>query len=368
MRIAILGTRGIPNRYGGFERFAEEISKGLVKLGHEVFITKPSNMNSQVEVQPGVISVCIQIPSFLPENTKTVIYDYRSLLWADKENIDVAIECGHSFSPLLFLLSKRMKAKIITNPDGLEYQRSKWGLLARIYLKMSEHLAFKHSAAIVCDNRALLDYYKKKYGREMYYIPYGAYPLTQKPDINLVKQHIPNGDYYLIVARLTPENNIVEILNAFKSSGRNCLVVGEVSKGYPMKIFRKYSKFSNIRFLGAIYDQSLLNSLRFYCKAYIHGHSVGGTNPSLLEAMACGCFIIAHDNPFNRDVLGSEALYFHNSSSLLDRLNEFEDYSENEIERVKKDNIDKIENFYTWDSVSAMYSDIINQVINRRAT
>ncbi len=368
MRIAILGTRGIPNRYGGFERFAEEISKGLVKHGHSVYITKPSNLSNQFEVYPEIVTVDIGVPEFLPENLKTIVYDYLSLRWAKHNGVDAIIECGHSFAPLLLLFSSDVRKKIITNPDGLEYLRTKWGFIASLYLKTSERFAFNYSSAIVCDNRALMDYYSQKYRREMHYIPYGAHSLVHKPNINEVKHLIPDDDYYLMIARITPENNIDLILRTFQDSKRNCLVVGDIKKGYPAKLFRKYSKLHYIKFLGAIYDQTTLNALRYYSKAYLHGHSVGGTNPSLLEAMACGCYIIAHDNPFNRAVLGSEALYFHDTVSLLNRLKEFEGFPDNEVKRVKKLNLEKIQLFYSWDSVSARYNNIINQVKNRRAT
>ncbi|MDI3526297.1 MAG: hypothetical protein PWR03_480, partial [Tenuifilum sp.] len=160
MRIAILGTRGIPNRYGGFERFAEEISCILGSRGLEVFVTRPA-ANSGMEVfSLNVLVVDIPVSKLLPENLQTIAYDFLSLKWCLKNNIDVIVECGYAFSPSLLLLPRSIRNKIITNPDGLEYNRSKWGLIARLYLKFSERLAFKFSEQIVCDNKALLEVYR----------------------------------------------------------------------------------------------------------------------------------------------------------------------------------------------------------------
>ncbi|MGB4328906.1 MAG: glycosyltransferase, partial [Tenuifilum sp.] len=127
-------------------------------------------------------------------------------------------------------------------------------------------------------------------------------------------------------------------------------------------IVGKYSHFRNIHLLGAIYDQQVLNSLRYYCKAYIHGHSAGGTNPSLLEAMACGCFIIAHNNPFNRDILGEQGLYFSNETSLGNCVSQFEELNDVEVNKVKKQNIQTIERNFLWPKVALAYIRVIESL------
>jgi glycosyltransferase involved in cell wall biosynthesis len=364
MRIAILGTRGIPNRYGGFERFAEEISCILGSRGLEVFVTRPA-ANSGMEVfSLNVLVVDIPVSKLLPENLQTIAYDFLSLKWCLKNNIDVIVECGYAFSPSLLLLPRSIRNKIITNPDGLEYNRSKWGVIARLYLKLSEHLAFRYSAQIVCDNKALVDVYRK-YNRKLNYIPYGAHPIGAIPNPDIVRKlsNFNHNEYYLVISRITPENSIELILNYFVGNkNRKLLVVGDTNSTYANKIRKVYGDYENITFLGGIYDQVVLNALRYHCKLYIHGHTAGGTNPSLLEAMACRCFILAHKNQFNQAVLGDDALYFSNANSLAERIDEFDCIEADTIESSKQRNFNKIKLYYSWEKVADEYEMIFNQI------
>lgn len=362
MRIAILGTRGIPNRYGGFERFAEEVAYEFSRLGHQVFVTCPSGGYFLHRLSEGVFTVQLKVPKVFIANLGTLYYDFVSLQWAQKNDVDVIIECGHSFSPLLFFFSKTIRKKIVTNPDGIEYKRQKWGYFARKYLLLSERLAFMFSAQIVCDNRALVEYYSAKYNRNLIYIPYGAHPLESIPSKNSIVDIVPKGDYYLLISRITPENNIKSILSYFAHSGKVCLIVGNLTTKYARRIKRLYDGYTNIIFLGAIYDQQILNSLRFYCKAYIHGHSAGGTNPSLLEAMACGCIIIAHNNPFNRDILGEQGFYFSNETTLGDAISQFEKLNDIEVNKIKKQNVKTIEHNFLWENVALAYIEVIESL------
>ncbi len=365
MKIAILGTRGIPNRYGGFERFAEEISKHFAAQGHTVFVTQPSLTWQNHELLSGIFRVELRTPNFFPQNIQTLIYDFRSLCWAKHTSVDVILECGHSFAPSLLFFSKSFRKKIITNPDGIEYHRTKWGFWAKLYLRLSEALAFNLSAALVCDNRALINYYKLKYNRELFHIPYGAYPLEDVPSRDKVNQLVPFDDYYLLVTRLTPENSIEVILNAFEQGTRNCVVVGRIDSNHGLKIVNRYGYLKNVKFLGPIYDQEVLNSLRFYSKGYIHGHSVGGTNPSLLEAMACGCCIVAHDNPFNRDVLGNLGFYFTSTENLLEKILVIEQLDINERKLKAEAVRNRIKMFYSWSSIADQYIKMIKMVTGK---
>jgi len=362
MKVAILGTRGIPNRYGGFERFAEELSQELSKRGYMVYVTSPANRASEELNSINLFTVGLRVPRFLASNLATLYYDYIALKWAVRNNIDVIIECGHSFAPLLLFVSASVRSKIITNPDGIEHRRKKWGWVAKGYLRLSEYLAFKLSAQLVCDNRALLHYYSNRYKRILHYIPYGAHPLKQAPDRPDVLDKLHIKEYYLLITRITPENNVETVLSYFAHSGQACLVVGDFTSNFAKKIDRKYSRFRNIHFLGAIYDQQILNGLRFYCKAYIHGHSAGGTNPSLLEAMACGCFIIAHNNPFNRDILGEQGLYFSNESTLGNCISQYEKLNDVEVNSVKQQNIQTIECNFLWEKVALAYIEVIERM------
>ena len=363
MKIAILGTRGIPNRYGGFERFAEEIALEFSRLGHQVYVTRPSSQFDVKEFAPKILSVNLKVPRIPIANLATLYYDFISLRWATKNDFDAIIECGYSFSPLLLFVSGSIRKILITNPDGIEHKRAKWGFLAKKYLLFSERLAFKLSAKIVCDSRALIHYYSQKYKVKLYYVPYGARPLLNIPERMTIAGIDPNSDYYLLVSRVTPENSIETILSYFVLSGKTCLVVGGLTSKYAKRIKTKFSGYGNIIFLGTIYDQTVLNTLRYYCKGYIHGHSAGGTNPSLLEAMACGCFVIAHDNPFNREVLGENAgFYFNDYITFKHCIARFEELDMNVINEIKQQNVACIQNNFLWSRVALDYTKVIAEL------
>jgi len=363
MRIAILGTRGIPNQYGGFERFAEVISAHFAELGHTVYVSSPSIDNSGVFDLPNHVNlVRVYIPSWISSNVQTLYYDLKSLIWASKNNIDVVLECGYSHSIWLIFFRKTFWSKIVTNPDGLEFSRKKWNLFAKTFLRICEKLAIRYSVSIVCDSPALVDYYRSKYSINPKVIPYGAFPVRSVPDKSILKQFTVPDDYYLMISRLTPENNIEPILESFSKNGFSLVVVGDFTSRYGQHCFNRYRLYSNIIFLGKIYDQNKLDTLRYYAKAYIHGHSVGGTNPSLVEAMSCKCFVIAHDNVFNRTVLNNEGMYFNKSDDLKIYLEKYEKMELAEVLQVKQKNYQRIIDEYDWVSVSEKYLELFDRL------
>lgn len=359
MRIAILGTRGIPNRYGGFERFAEVISTYFADAGNEVFVLSPE---INCEDFGSVRVVSIAVPGWIPNNVQTLIYDFRSLAWASKNNVDVVLECGYSYAIWLIFFSSRFRKKIVTNPDGLEFKRKKWSFVAKTFLRICEKSAIRFSRFIVCDSPKLVNHYESKYSIVPAVIPYGAFAIDRSPlKSALVYYGIPD-DYFLVISRFTPENSIDSILDCFSKNGLLLVVVGDYNNQYGKICFKKYSYYSNIRFLGGIYNQDDLNALRFYARAYIHGHSVGGTNPSLLEAMACKCFVIAHDNPYNRFVMDNRGLYFNNSKSLENSLKLFVEMNSEKILAARQQNHERILNEFTWKMAADRYLKVFYQL------
>ena len=318
MKIAILGTRGIPNNYGGFEQFAEYISVGLVNKGHHVTVYNPESHPYKENEFKGVKIIRAKSPENIIGSSANFIYDYYCLKDAAKKDFDIIYEAGYATcAPFLYLL-KNTKTRLVINMDGLEWKRSKWNFFTKKLMKYLESLSVKRSQYLVADNLGIQQYFKKQYNRNSYLVSYGA-SLHFDCDIkNLENFKVLPGNYFMLIARLEPENNIDLILSAYKASERNepFLVIGSCETKHGKYLYEKYNKTS-IRFLGSIYDKFVLDSLRFYCKAYLHGHSVGGTNPSLLEAMASSAFIIAHKNPFNSSVLKSNALYFNYIQDLI---------------------------------------------------
>ena len=319
MKIAIIGTRGIPNQYGGFEQFAEIVSSLWVKMGHEVLCYNPQFHTFKENNFKGVHIKKIYCPENILGASAHFIYDFLSLRDAVKNDCDVFLQLGYqSSAPSYLFFNKKMRKRIVTNMDGMEWKRSKWSPFVKFITKISENLAVNYSGKIISDNKGIADYFLKRYKKLSYVIEYGCDEIEIIDQI-FTSDYLSDGDIYdLVIARLEPENNIDNIIKAYILSNvtSKLLVVGGLSTKYAKNLLKTYKKNKNIIFLDGIYDQKKINSLRQNCNLYFHGHSVGGTNPSLIEAMANRCRIIAHDNEFNRAVLGNESLYFTSINDL----------------------------------------------------
>lgn len=357
MRIAILGTRGIPNNYGGFEYFAQNMAERLALSGHEVFVFEPAKQKMAPAFFGKAIRHSVKTTRWLPENIRRLQYDYRSLKEAYSVNPSLILKCGYSHAVFLPFMSPSFRNKIITNVDGLEWKRGKWRLTGKLFLLLCEFLTARLANNLVADNKAIKYYWQKKYSRDLKYISYGAI-IPEKIDIEPTLQLglIPNR-YLLTIARLEPENSIAEIIEAAVRCGRTLVIVGSVKTPLGKRLQQKYQHHKTIIFLGGIYDNNTLNSLRAHCEGYIHGHSVGGTNPSLLEAMACGSYIIAHDNPFNREVIGSLGKYFSGIRELINEIEKLGTISAFEKKKKAAELIRRIELNYQWDRVVSLYID-----------
>ncbi len=301
MKIAVLGSRGIPNRYGGFEEMAERICPLWVKAGHQVTVYTISDHPDKLQELDGVQITHI----FNPEKTFGLagqfIYDYHCIRDARKKDFDLILQLGYTTSGIWSFLWPRKKT--ITNMDGLEHQRAKYkGLLAN-FLRWSERRAAKRSKLLVADNPMIADYLKK-YKTPCTTIAYGAAVVESSNKQLLEELGLPCENFVLHIGRVQPDNHVKEILEAAKQSGTTLIAVGDYTTSYGRKLHKAYADCKNIIFPGTIYDKGLVNALRMHCDAYLHGHSAGGTNPALLEAMGCGAFVLAHSNPFNASVLG----------------------------------------------------------------
>lgn len=363
MKIAILGTRGIPNNYGGFEQFAEYLSCGLVERGHEVIVYNPHFHPYRLSEYKGVRIV----QKYSPENylgaAANFIYDYLCLKDALDMQCDIILECGyHSNAPSYYLIGKDSSSVVVTNMDGLEWKRSKWNNLTRKLIKSLEKLAVSKSHVLVSDNLGIQEYYLQEYNKESYFIPYGAICAGSFDEKILENYQLFKKNYFLLIARLEPENNIETILDGFCLSKCEIpfIVVGGVNSNYGKFLIDKY-KGENIVFLGGIYKLHDLNNIRKFARAYFHGHSVGGTNPSLLEAMGSDSNIIAHDNKFNRSVLAENALYFKNKEEIRDIITK-QSYLEGEECRISRNRKLITEN-YSWENIITKYETLFSSVL-----
>ena len=340
MKIGIMGTRGIPNRYGGFEQFAETLSEGLVKKGHEVFVYNSSLHEYKESNYQGVQIIHCPDKEDRLGTFGQFIYDRNCLKDSQTRDFEVLLHLGYT-SDSVFHRRWPKNFLHVVNMDGLEWRRAKYSWFTKQFLKKAEALAARHADILVADNPAIKTYLENKYRKEAVHIPY---PVTvfNEPD-----QAVPGrfgldpSGYFLAVARMEPENNLEMIIDGYLCSGNQkpLVLIGNANNSYGKWLKSKYES-TQIKFPGAIYEKGLLNNLRHFSAVYFHGHSVGGTNPSLLEAMACGCRIAAHGNEFNRAVLKEKGEFFTSVDEVVGiieapgAVNIQYDLSEYEIEKI----------------------------------
>ena len=358
LRIAILGTRGIPNHYGGFEHISEYVSAGLVKRGHSVTVYNSHNHPYTADTWNGVrIKHCYD-PEFKIGTAGQFIYDLNCIMDARKEKYDVVLMMGYTSSSVWGRLYPK-DSIIISNMDGLEWKRSKYSKPVQQFLKYAEKLAIKYSQYYISDSRVIKDYLEEKYQITSDYIPYGAEVYTDEEREQFDTVDALKEDYFLLMARMEPENNIETILEGFNNSNsrKNFKVLGDTSNRFGKFITHKFKNDERIQFKGSIFDTAKVRALQNNSYLYFHGHSVGGTNPSLLEAMASEALIAAHNNPFNKSVLHTDAFYFSDSGE-VQQIVETVQRKENEKNMVKN-NLHKIALQFNWEKIIDQYESLI---------
>lgn len=351
LRIGILGTRGIPNHYGGFEQVASYLSPLLVERGHRVTVYSPHDHPYREETWKGVRIARCYCP---PGTAGQFVYDFKCLIDAQKRDFDILLLLGYTSSSVWGRWYPKGPV-IINNMDGLEWKRSKYSRPVRAFLRYAESLAVRFSDFYIADSTAIRDYLQWQYGIHSQFIPYGAEVLSGENREVLRQWGLAKGRYALVMARMEPENNIEMILEGFCRSRREkkLVVIGDTANGYGEHLLRRFGHEPDVVFTGPVFDQQVLHSLKFYSALYFHGHSVGGTNPSLLEAMASTALIAAHDNPFNKAILGSDAWYFSDPAGVT-RLLERGARGAAEAAMVNN-NLEKIGSLYNWDRVTTEY-------------
>ena len=365
--IAIIGSRGIPNRYGGFEKFTEILSTELVKKGKKVYVSCEYAEEPKISKYNGVnlFYFPIKPPKMnLLRIFYEFLYDGYSLFWASRR-VDTVYMLGYS-AAMLFFIPKLFGKELLVNPDGMEWKRSKFNGVVKSLLKLSENLAVFWADTMIADSKAIKKYLDNKYNINSIFIPYGA---TKIKEIDWNQKILPekiknlkiNPSYYLVVARLEPENNIKMIIEGYLKSKtvKPLIIVGDFADSDYEKSIKKIiegsPKDKKIVFTGGIYNPELLNMLRQNCYAYIHGHSVGGTNPSLLEGIISKNLIIAHDNVFNQEVCSKNALYFKNPDEVSAKIELVEKYPQNYFE-FKNSIYNMAKDYYSWDRVTNQYN------------
>jgi glycosyltransferase involved in cell wall biosynthesis len=349
--VAIIGSHGIPARYGGFETFTEHLAQLLSKEDFEITVVNERDNDSN-----GITEIKI-IRSKYNKSQSPVAF-YRDSISLVKGN-QVVIVCGSAGS---IYYTKIPKSFIITNIDGLEHKRKRYSIVQRMIVLYLQRQAVRRSATVVADSNQIKKYWTDVYpdaAGKIKVIPYGADECYPFDETILQNYSLKPSEYFLVIARLVPENNIEMILNAFRhyQSNKKLVIVGDADNQYGQHLKRLAGK--RVVFTGSIFDKKVLDSLRTGCYLYIHGHSVGGTNPSLLEAMAAGCACLCHDNLFNRETTSDLQEYFKESYDLAIHLNNLEHNHENVV-AMKKQALIRVKEF-SWKKVSDAYADLIRQ-------
>lgn len=316
--LLILGTRGIPACHGGFETFAEKLALFLVRRGWHVAVYCQNDLPKgdpgrgerfTTSQWNGVELIHVDVPATGPK--ATLLFDWFCVRDA-ADRSGVALVLGYNgavFLPYLRLAG----AKILTNMDGIEWKRPKWSLAVRAWFWVNEWIAAWSSQRLVADHPAIADHLATRRPRSaIATIPYGGDPITAAPSGPIRALGLEPRGYVTSIARIEPDNNILTMVEAFsrKKRGVKLVILGTLSEANPYHRAVQAAASDEVQFPGAIYDHAVLASLRFHARAYLHGHTVGGTNPSLVEALWAGNAVFAHDNPFNRGTAGPDQFYF----------------------------------------------------------
>lgn len=357
--ISIIGTVGVPASYGGFETLVENLVKyHQINLLSDRLVVYCSGKSYSIK-EPQFLSARLKYVPIKANGVQSIAYDIVSLLSAILHRNDVVLVLGVSGAIALPLVRLFFSVRIITNIDGIEWRREKWKGLVRRFLRFSEKVAVRYSHDVIADNAAIAAYVKAAYGKDCHVIAYGGDHAVRVEGHQLEEYCLPEH-YAFAVCRIEPENNVHMVLEAFALQSMFSLVlVGNWNNGeYGRQLRERYSAVTHLYLLDPIYDLHKLKTLRSQAALYVHGHSAGGTNPSLVEAMHFGCPVIAFDCDFNRATTENMALYFNNSASLY-----------HQIDRFNSENFDCIGNAmleiarrcYTWDVVGCEYFKLMSK-------
>ena len=352
LKIAIIGTVGIPASYGGFETAVENIikypgAKFTVYCSSRHYLLKIENFNG----------ASLEYVPLKANGFSSILYDIYSIIHAiikGQKNLLIFGVSGAIIFPFLRFFFPSLH--LVTNIDGIEWKRDKWNKFKKLYLRFSEYLAVKFSSKVVTDNKAISEYVEKVYGKKSFVIPYGGDHAISEKNNHFVSNHTKKKySFALALCRIEPENNVHMILEAFSELKTSLIFIGnwDASK-YGADLKKKFKAFKNIELKDPIYDPKILFSLRNTCDVYIHGHSAGGTNPSLVEMMYFSKPIVAFDCIYNQMTMENHGYFFKNKEDLLKVLNKINNLEvDNNLLKVAKKN-------YSWKVIRTKYLELFD--------
>jgi glycosyltransferase involved in cell wall biosynthesis len=353
MRIAILGIRGVPANYGGFETFAEQLGWRLIEQGHEVTVYGRNH-----SIPPGIRRYrgmrVVRLPAPKSKYFDTVIHSIFAAVHAAARRYDIVYVCNAANVPAVVILMLARK-RVVLNVDGLEWRRAKWSRVGRAYYRVCAAIAARLPVSVVTDAKVIQSYYERAYGRRTEYFPYGTDLNSTKDDGTLDRLGLKARGYVLFVSRLEPENNAHVVIEAYASvqTGMPLAIVGDAPYASKYIASLKETQDPRVRFLGAIYGQGY-RILQSHSYAYVQATEVGGTHPALVEAMGAGNAILANDVPEHRETLQDAGTYYSGAVELSERLQELID----DPRRTKAFRLaaqKRAAATYSWDAVANAY-------------
>ena len=349
-KVAIVGICGLPAAYGGFETLADNLVQNLeAECEFTIFCdTQTAKLNNY---RPRYLTAYLVYLPLKANGIQSVIYDMLAMIYCLRHKHSTILVLGVSGALILPVIKMLTASKIVTNIDGIEWQRSKWGRFAKSFLWLSELFACKFSDTIIADNEGIVNYLKTQRKVDSNLIAYGGSDVSLSPNTQKTTQfRLQKTAYFLTICRIEPENNVELILRGFMKTGRPIIFIGNwQNSSYGRSLFAQYSNVENIELSDPIYDVGYLNALRRECIGYVHGHSAGGTNPALVEAIWTAPQIIAYDCIFNRCTLDNHGKFFETITDLVDVLENFDPVSKSDVlEKLAKTK-------YKWSDIASQY-------------
>ena len=362
MKIAIVGIQGLPNQYGGFETLSENLVK---YLGQDYEFTVYCSEVDQKSKPLDYNGAKLKYYKITSHGGKGILFDSVSLIDAMRGDYDVILILGFGPGFVMPFLSQKAKAKTILNFGGLDWQRDKWSRMAQKVIKTCENLLVRNSAIVISDNQKIHDYVMSEYDKDSALIAYGGDQASPLPITDELRERYPflNGKYAFEVARIQSDNNIEMMMQAFMRAQEMPLVLvgnwNSTEWGREMKA--KYEHEKPLVLLDAIYDKSILDVLRSNCYLYVHGHSAGGTNPSLCEAMYLGLPILAFSNGYNENTTNYQARYFKDADDLCQIVKTI---SKEELDAMRPQMKQFADAHYRWEGIAKEYEKLFKQIEN----
>jgi glycosyltransferase involved in cell wall biosynthesis len=361
MRLAIIGTRGVPANYGGFETFAEQLGSRLADRGHDVTVYG-RDRNVAAGLRSYRLMRIVRLPAPRSKYLETVVNTLFAALHAIGQRYDVVYICNSANVPAAIVLLA-LRRRVVLNVDGLEWQRAKWNRIGRTYYRLCAWVAAHLPLHLVTDARVIQEYYARAYGRRTDYFPYGTDLEPVPDDGTLAGLGLQPGGYILYVSRLEPENNAHVVIDAYArvTSPMPLAIVGDAPYASDYIARLHATTDDRVCFLGAVYGHGY-HILRSHAAAYVQATEVGGTHPALVEAMGFGNTIVANDVPEHREALGDAGRYYHGAEGLAAELQAVVDDPE-AAKALGRQAHERAAALYGWDAITDAYEDWLTSLV-----